>query len=106
MTFTKTKNGEDRAVRLTKRAQRVLKERGPKASGPVFTFHGKEAKEEVKHCPGTVLENAHGTNGYTLDTVVRNPTLDKLSLKRRKPPVSQRSSMVGATGIEPATPDV
>ena len=41
ITFTKTKNGEDRAIRLTERAKRVLKEQGSKTSGPVFTFHGK-----------------------------------------------------------------
>ena len=44
VTFTKTKNGEDRAIRLTEHAKRVLKEQGAKPSGPVFTFHGKEMR--------------------------------------------------------------
>ena len=41
ITFTKTKNGEDRAVRLTERARKVLVEIGPKKSGNVFTFNDK-----------------------------------------------------------------
>lgn len=45
VTFRKTKNGEDRSVRLTDRAQRVLAELSPKASGPVFTFRGKAIKD-------------------------------------------------------------
>lgn len=40
VTFLKTKNGEDRAIRLTDRAQAVLQGLGPKASGPVFTYRG------------------------------------------------------------------
>lgn len=181
VTFTQTKNGEDRAVRLTERAKRVLKELEPKKSGPVFTFHGrgirsvktaftvavnkagledfrfhdlrhtfasrlvqqgvslyevmhltghksfqmvqryahlspefqeraiaaleaygKEEREEVDSCP----ENIEQTNGHKKGTVPRDPALDKLSLKRRKAPVSRGFSMVGATGIEPVTPAV
>lgn len=45
ITFVKTKNGEDRSVRLTDRAQRVLSELGPQDSGPVFTYHGRQIKE-------------------------------------------------------------
>lgn len=40
VTFLKTKNGEDRAIRLTDRAQAVLQGLEPKASGPVFTYRG------------------------------------------------------------------
>jgi len=39
--FVKTKNGEDRYVRLTDRARSVLERLEPKESGPVFTFRGK-----------------------------------------------------------------
>jgi len=45
VTFTKTKNGEDRSIRLTDRARQVLVELGPKNSGPVFTFAGKAMKD-------------------------------------------------------------
>ena len=41
VTFIKTKNGEDHAIRLTERAVKVLRDIGPKESGPVFTYHGK-----------------------------------------------------------------
>ncbi|MBW7997183.1 MAG: site-specific integrase [Candidatus Glassbacteria bacterium] len=41
ITFTKTKNGEDRSVRLTERARGVLSDLGPQPSGPVFTYAGK-----------------------------------------------------------------
>jgi len=41
VTFTKTKNGEDRSTRLTDRARRTLLDRGPKDSGPVYTYGGK-----------------------------------------------------------------
>lgn len=44
VTFRKTKNGEDRSVRLTDRAMRVLTGLGPKATGPVFTFRGQAIK--------------------------------------------------------------
>ena len=64
--------------------------------------YGKEEKTEAEHCP----KNAHRTNGHKMDTVTQNPVLEKLSLKRRKPPVSRGFSMVGATGIEPVTPAV
>ena len=45
VTFTKTKNGEDRSVRLTKRAKRVLMDLNPTASGPVFTYQGQPIKD-------------------------------------------------------------
>ncbi len=45
VTFTKTKNGEDRAIRLTDRAHEVLEGLGPKESGPVFTYRGQAIKD-------------------------------------------------------------
>jgi len=42
VTFTKTKNGEDRTIRLTERARAVLRNLEPKEIGPVFTYHGKK----------------------------------------------------------------
>ena len=48
ITFVDTKNGEDRSVRLTERAKRVLADLGPQDSGPVFTYRGK-AIADVKH---------------------------------------------------------
>jgi len=47
VTFIDTKNGEDRTVRLTDRAKKVLADLGPKENGPVFTYQGK-AIESVK----------------------------------------------------------
>lgn len=41
VTFIKTKNGEDRTLRLTNRAQAVLEAVGPTEQGPVFTYKGK-----------------------------------------------------------------
>ncbi|MEQ8667070.1 MAG: tyrosine-type recombinase/integrase [Rhodospirillales bacterium] len=45
VTFTKTKNGEDRSIRLTDRARETLQDLSPKDSGPVFTYGGKAFKE-------------------------------------------------------------
>ena len=45
VTFTDTKNGEDRAIRLTDRAKKVLEGLGPKESGPVFTYRGLAIKD-------------------------------------------------------------
>ena len=45
VTFTKTKNGEDRTVRLTARAKQVLMDLEPKESGPVFTYCGKAIRD-------------------------------------------------------------
>ena len=45
VTFTKTKNGEDRSVRLTNWAKQVLMDLGPQKSGPVFTYRGKPIKD-------------------------------------------------------------
>lgn len=45
VTFTDTKNGEDRTLRLCDRALATLAAIGPKDSGPVFTFRGKGMKE-------------------------------------------------------------
>jgi len=56
--FTKTKNGEDRSVRLTNRAKQVLMDLGPKKSGPVFTYRDKPIKD-VK----TAFEKARNTVG-------------------------------------------
>ena len=39
--FVETKNGEDRAVRLTDRARAILEHLGPNDCGPVFTYKGK-----------------------------------------------------------------
>ncbi len=36
-----TKNGEDRSVRQTDRARKVLADLGPQENGPVFTYRGK-----------------------------------------------------------------
>ncbi|MEX2311550.1 MAG: site-specific integrase [Rhodospirillales bacterium] len=44
VTFPDTKNGEDRSVRLCKRAEATLRDLGPKDCGPVFTFQGKAIK--------------------------------------------------------------
>lgn len=41
VTFVKTKNGEDRTVRLCERACETLAALGPKDTGPVFTYGGK-----------------------------------------------------------------
>jgi len=41
LTFVKTKNGSDRTIRLCDRAVETLLERGPKASGPVFSWGGR-----------------------------------------------------------------
>jgi len=45
VTFTKTKNGEDRAVRLTNRAKQVLVDLGSKPSGIVFTYKDNPIKD-------------------------------------------------------------
>lgn len=45
ITFVKTKNGENRTIRLTTRAKTILEELGPKEFGPVFTYGGKAMKE-------------------------------------------------------------
>lgn len=45
ITFVKTKNGENRTIRLTSRAKMVLEKLGQKETGPVFTYGGKAMKE-------------------------------------------------------------
>ena len=45
MTFLKTKNGEDRSLRLTDRAREILVALGPKKTGPVFSFRGKAIRD-------------------------------------------------------------
>jgi integrase len=45
VTFIQTKNGEDRTVRLCKRACETLAALSPKDSGPVFTYNGKALKD-------------------------------------------------------------
>ena len=45
VTFVETKNGEDRSVRLSDRALRVLFALEPKESGPVFTYNGNAIKD-------------------------------------------------------------
>lgn len=57
ITFLQTKNGEDRTVRLTDRAIRVLTEIGPCDQGPVFTYAGKPIKD-VKHSFGRARRKA------------------------------------------------
>jgi len=41
ITFVKTKNGDDRTIRLTERAFHVLMNMGPQKSGSVFTYKGE-----------------------------------------------------------------
>ena len=43
--------------------------------------YGKEAKDEVDHCP----KNIANKNGNIMDTPKRDPALEKLALKTRKP---------------------
>ena len=57
VTFTDTKNSEDRSVRLTERALGVLKALGPKKLGPVFTFNGNPIKD-VKRAFDTARREA------------------------------------------------
>ena len=45
VTFRKTKNGEDRSVRLTNRAKQVLTDLTPQECGPVFTYRGQAFKD-------------------------------------------------------------
>lgn len=45
ITFVKTKNGENRSIRLTARAKAILEELGPKETGPVFTYGGKAIRD-------------------------------------------------------------
>lgn len=45
ITFVKTKNGENRTIRLTTRAKTILEGLRPKDAGPVFTYGGKAMKE-------------------------------------------------------------
>jgi integrase len=45
VTFLKTKNGENRSLRLTERAKKVLLGLGPKEFGPVFHFRGKAIRD-------------------------------------------------------------
>jgi len=51
--FLKTKNGEDRSVRLTERAKQVLAGLDPQESGPVFTYRGQSIK-----CVKTTFDKA------------------------------------------------
>jgi integrase len=55
--FTETKNGEDRSIRLTDRALKVLLAIGPKDCGPVFTYNGKPLKD-VKTAFNSAREKA------------------------------------------------
>ncbi|MBO6518986.1 MAG: site-specific integrase [Rhodospirillales bacterium] len=61
ITFTDTKNGEDRSVRLCERAYRTLLALGPKEQGPVFTWGGKAVKDMrssfAKACERAGIEN-------------------------------------------------
>ncbi len=45
ITFVKTKNGDDRTIRLCNRAYDTLQELNPASSGPVFTYKGKAVKD-------------------------------------------------------------
>lgn len=47
ITFAKTKNGENRSIRLTSRAKAILEDLGHKSEGPVFTY-GRKAMGDVK----------------------------------------------------------
>lgn len=57
LTFRDTKNGEDRTLRLTQRAEATVRELGPKETGPVFTRAGKPFAN-VKHSFTTACEKA------------------------------------------------
>ena len=57
ITFTETKNGEDRSVRLSDRALRILLAQEPKDSGIVFTYLGKPIKD-VKTAFGKARKKA------------------------------------------------
>jgi integrase len=57
VTFIETKNGEDRSIRLTDRAGKVLADLGAKASGPVFTYQGR-AISSVKSAFGRARRKA------------------------------------------------
>jgi integrase len=57
VTFVKTKNGEDRTIRLSNKACSVLESLVPKASGPVFTYKGKPIKR-VKTAFNTARKKA------------------------------------------------
>ena len=45
ITFVETKNGEDRSVRLSERALRILLALKPQDSGPVFTYSDNPIKD-------------------------------------------------------------
>ncbi|MCB2101706.1 MAG: site-specific integrase [Rhodobacterales bacterium] len=55
--FVKTKNGEDRSIRLTDRARAVLVAQGPKPDGPVFTYRGRPFRD-LKHAFDSAREQA------------------------------------------------
>ena len=57
VTFRKTKNGEDRSVRLTDRAKQVLSDLAPQVCGPVFTYRGQGIKD-VKTSFGRACKRA------------------------------------------------
>jgi integrase len=57
VTFTKTKNGKDRTVGMTKRLHAVLQKIGPQKAGPVFTYRGR-AIEEVTTAFGKAIKRA------------------------------------------------
>ncbi len=57
VTFRDTKNGEDRTLRLCKRAEATLKALGPKESGLVFTYRGEPIKC-IKKGFGSACERA------------------------------------------------
>ena len=159
ITFVETKNGEDRSIRLSDRALRILLALEPKDSGPVFTYNGNAIKDvktaydkarkkagledvrfhdlrhtfasrlvqqglplyEVMHMTGhkslvMVQRYSHlapefqeraivalNRYGHNLGTLALEGS-DEETRKRRNPQVSLGVSMVGAAGIEPATP--
>jgi len=58
VTFIKTKNGEDRVLRLTERARWVLINLAPKEQGSVFTYRGKPIRS-VKSAFDTARRKAN-----------------------------------------------
>lgn len=58
ITYMKTKNGDDRTIRLTGRAIRVLTDLEPKETGPVFTYRGQAIK-----CVKTTFDKARTQAG-------------------------------------------
>ena len=158
LTFTETKNGEDRTIRMTDRVKRtltgLLEDGEAKESGPVFTYRGKPMQRfkagfetardkanlhdfrfhDLRHTFASrlvqkgvpIYEVMHLTGHKSLSMVQRYAHLapdfqaqaiaalndfgHNMGTERPEEPaeISAKSllAMVGAAGIEPATPAV